>query len=158
MISREWLRHAATGVIGGTAARRAQSLIAPMRRGTPMLVLRNDGCMCCEPWADHVRERGLQVDLHESPDLDAVKARLGVPANLQSCHTGIVEGYVVEGHVPVDFILQMLEEAPEITGITVPDLPIGSPGMEGANPEPFDVVAFGPSEADRYVVGSVALG
>lgn len=158
MIRREWIRHAAAAVVGGATVTRAESLIAPMRRGIPMLVLRSDGCACCAPWADHVRERGFEVHMHDSPDLEAVKERLGVPIDLQSCHTGIVEGYVVEGHVPADFIRRMLEEAPEITGITVPGMPVGAPGREGENPEPFDIVAFGPREGDRYVLGSVTPG
>jgi len=84
------------------------------------------------------------VDVHDADDLSAVKAEHQVPDDLQSCHTALVEGYVVEGHVPVAEIERMLAERPKIVGIAVPGMPIGSPGMEvdGYDPQPFDVIAF----------------
>lgn len=77
-------------------------------------------------------------------DLDAVPERQRVPAALRSCHTAVVDGYLVEGHVPAAVIHRMLRERPKITGIAVPGMPAGSPGMESPNPEAYDVVAFGP--------------
>ncbi|MCZ8375850.1 MAG: DUF411 domain-containing protein [Beijerinckiaceae bacterium] len=77
-------------------------------------------------------------------DLAAVKTRAGVPENLQSCHTAFIEGYVVEGHVPIEAIEKMLASKPLILGVSVPDMPGGSPGMEviGTNPDPFKVISF----------------
>ncbi len=75
-------------------------------------------------------------------DLAPVKRSAGVPANLESCHTAFIEGYVVEGHVPVAAIDKMLAERPEIVGLSVPGMPIGSPGMPGPDPEPFSVIEF----------------
>lgn len=77
-------------------------------------------------------------------DLTAVKNQYNVPGNLQSCHTAIVDGYVIEGHVPVEEIERLLAERPDVTGLAVPGMPLGSPGMEaaGAEPQPYDVIAF----------------
>jgi hypothetical protein len=75
-------------------------------------------------------------------DLGPIKRKLGVPRALQSCHTAVVEGYVIEGHVPADLIRKMLDEKPEIAGLAVPGMPMGSPGMEGATRERYDVLTF----------------
>lgn len=87
------------------------------------------------------------------PDVSPMKRRFGVPSDLTSCHTAVVDGYVVEGHVPADVMLRMLTERPDIAGITVAGMPPGSPGMESANPQPFDVVAFD-TRGGRYVYAS----
>jgi hypothetical protein len=84
------------------------------------------------------------VTVHDVQDLAAVKARYGVPTQLESCHTAIVDGYVIEGHVPLAEIKRLLAERPALAGIAVPGMPAGSPGMEvaGAASQPFDVIAF----------------
>lgn len=74
--------------------------------------------------------------------LAAIKAEHGVPVRLQACHTGVVEGYVIEGYVPADVMRRLLEERPDVVGLAVPGMPVGSPGMEGPNPQPYNVVAF----------------
>ena len=86
----------------------------------------------------------MQVDTHNAVDLTAVKAEHQVPADLQSCHTAIVDGYVIEGHVPIEDIRRLLAERPDISGLAVPGMPIGSPGMEveGYADQPFDVLAY----------------
>jgi len=71
-----------------------------------------------------------------------IKAELGVAPELGSCHTAVVEGYVIEGHVPADAIARLLEERPNIVGLAVPGMPVGSPGMEGPNPQPYEILAF----------------
>lgn len=159
MLRRDWLLHTmgATAVLA--AGVRPRGLSASRFAPTPLFALRNPGCGCCEGWAEHLRERDFEVHLHESPDLQAVKDRLGVPADLRGCHTGLVEGYIVEGHVPGEFVRRLLDEAPEVAGLAVPGMPMGSPGMEGPTPEAFDVVAFGAAgEMERYVFGSVTPG
>ena len=96
-----------------------------------------------------------EVHLHDSPDLTAVKERLGIEEDLRGCHTGIVEGYVIEGHVSAEFVRRRLDETPDLAGIAVPGMPIGSPGMEGAGARPYGVIAFGArGDADRYVFGT----
>ena len=93
-------------------------------------------------WVAHLEANGFTVKTTDVRDLNAVKTEAGVPAVLSSCHTALVDGYVVEGHVPADDVKRLLSERPAIAGISVPGMPIGSPGMEGPNPQPFDVVAF----------------
>lgn len=109
-------------------------------------VTKDPSCGCCGAWADHVRAAGFPVRIVESEDVDALKARLGVPAELASCHTAEVEGYVVEGHVPATALTRLLAERPPATGLAVPGMPAGSPGMEypGTVSEAYEVVLFGP--------------
>jgi hypothetical protein len=94
-----------------------------------------------------MEDNGYTVKIENVPDLTAVKNQHGVPPQLQSCHTAIVDGYVIEGHVPAAEVDRLLSERPDIAGIAVPGMPIGSPGMEvdGAEAQPFQVFAFGPS-------------
>ena len=93
----------------------------------------------------HLRNAGFNATKVNVRDLDAVKRKHGVTSSLGSCHTAVVDGYVVEGHVPADVIWQLLKERPDVIGIAVPDMPIGSPGMEvpGKPAQPFNVLAFG---------------
>ena len=109
-----------------------------------VMVYKSPTCGCCGKWADHLKANGFQVQLKDVEDIMAVKARYGVPNDLASCHTAIVDGYVVEGHVPAKEVQRLLSERPPIKGIAVPGMPVGSPGMEvpGAPPQPFNVVAF----------------
>lgn len=95
-----------------------------------MLVHKSATCGCCSAWVDHMRAAGFRVDVRDVDDLDAVKARVGVPAGKGSCHTAEVGGYFVEGHVPARDIKQLLAEKPEARGLVVPGMPVGSPGME----------------------------
>ncbi|MEM9177412.1 MAG: DUF411 domain-containing protein, partial [Myxococcota bacterium] len=96
---------------------------------------------------EHLREAGFAVESMDLRDLTAVKAESGVGRDLASCHTALVDGYVLEGHVPASDVARLLAERPAITGLAVPGMPIGSPGMEHPDPsrhEPYDVIAFGP--------------
>jgi hypothetical protein len=92
----------------------------------------------------HLRAKGFEVKTNEVgiDESYAVKKKHGVPRNLWSCHTGIVEGYVIEGHVPGEVISRLLKEKPAVAGVGVPGMPTGSPGMEGANARPYDVFTF----------------
>lgn len=105
-------------------------------------VYKSPSCGCCGKWVDHLQASGFQVNVVDQQDLSAVKAAHGVASDLASCHTAIVEDYVVEGHVPADLIHRLLEERPQVAGLAVPGMPVGSPGMEGPNPQPYDVIAF----------------
>lgn len=93
---------------------------------------------------DHLRQHGFTIKAENTTDLRPVKRKHGVPAELESCHTGLVDGYVVEGHVPADLIVRLLRERPKIAGLAVPGMPMGSPGMEvpRSRPERYDVVMF----------------
>lgn len=107
---------------------------------------RDAGCGCCLEWADHAAT-GLDAEVKpENADMQMVKDLHGVPANLRSCHTMIVDGYVIEGHVPAEAIRTLLREKPDnVTGLAVPGMPVGSPGMEHQDiKQPYQVIAFGP--------------
>ena len=105
-------------------------------------VYKSPTCGCCVKWADQLKASGFPVETINVRDVVPVKVQNGVPRELGSCHTALVDGYVVEGHVPVEDILRMLRERPAVKGIGVPGMPIGSPGMEGPNPQPYKVYAF----------------
>jgi hypothetical protein len=114
-------------------------------RSTDPLVItvyKSPTCGCCVKWIDHLEAGGLAVEAIDVDNLDWVKKENGVPAQLVSCHTALIDGYVIEGHVPVEDVIRLLEERPDVAGLAVPKMPIGSPGMEGPNPEPYDVLAF----------------
>jgi hypothetical protein len=117
-----------------------------------MVVTKDPSCGCCRAWAEHVRAAGFPVEIVESASVARLKARLGVPQDLAGCHTAEVGGYVVEGHVPAAAIRRLLEERPAGTGLAVPGMPVGSPGMEveGSPPETYEVILFGPSGRRRF--------
>ena len=140
MISRrDWLSMVAGGLALGLAGRPALAL----PRRAAVRVYKSPTCGCCGKWVTHLRDHGFQVEVEDVADISAVKTRLGVPGRLASCHTAVVEDYVVEGHVPAADVRRLLDERPEALGIAVPGMPVGSPGMEvGDRKDPYDVVAF----------------
>lgn len=109
-------------------------------------VTKDPNCGCCAGWVEHLRKAGFAVEVRDVPDVDRVKARLGVPSDLSACHTAEVAGYVIEGHVPATALRRLLAEKPNAKGLAVPGMPAGSPGMEapdGASDE-YSVILFGP--------------
>jgi hypothetical protein len=131
-------------------ARVAASQIADEDR-TEIVVYKTPTCGCCTAWEEYLEENGFRVTSVVQNDLSMAKQMNGVPASMQSCHTGVVEGYTIEGHVPADVIRKLLAERPAVQGIAVPGMPIGSPGMEHPSgyTEPYEVFTFdasGPRE------------
>jgi hypothetical protein len=118
-----------------------------------MQVYKSPTCGCCSKWVDHVRQGGFDVKVTELDDsaLDALKTKHGVPRTAQSCHTGLVNGYVIEGHVPVAEVQRLLKERPAVAGIAVGGMPLGSPGMEvsGQKPQTYNVVTFDKAGATK---------
>lgn len=113
-------------------------------------IYKSPSCGCCVKWATHLRANGFQTRLEDRDDLQSIKSARGVPATLQSCHTAIIGDYTIEGHVPARDIKLLLALEPEALGLAVPDMPIGSPGMEmGAEKEPFASYLF---TKDGYAV------
>ncbi len=107
-------------------------------------VYKSPTCGCCNKWIEHLESNGFSVNATDVPDLAPIKAENRVPRRLASCHTAIVDGYLVEGHVPAIDVHRLLRERPKVSGLAVPGMPIGSPGMEGPNPERYQVLSFGP--------------
>lgn len=132
-------------VLGLSAAGLGFMLLArPAFSASPVVeVARSPSCGCCGAWIAHMRVEGFSVNDRLVDDLSPLKARLGVPAGLQSCHTAMVDGYVVEGHVPAREVRRLLEERPAAIGLAVPGMPAGSPGMETDGPaDSYEVVLF----------------
>ncbi len=107
----------------------AASTAAP-KKLPAMSVYKNVGCTCCDLWVQHLRKAGFTVQVQELENMAPTKQRVGIPAAMGSCHTGEVDGYFVEGHVPVEDVLRLLAQRPDAKGLTVPGMPLGSPGME----------------------------
>jgi hypothetical protein len=114
------------------------------QKGPAIQVYKDPTCGCCSLWVEHLRKAGFSATVNDVENMDAIKTKHGVPRQTRSCHTAIVGGYVIEGHVPVADVQRLLKERPAIVGIGVPGMPIGSPGMEVASvkPQPYDVLAF----------------
>lgn len=107
-------------------------------------VWKSPTCSCCSKWVEHLKANGFRVEVHNEGQMNPLKTKLGIPQGLASCHTARVDGYLVEGHVPASDIKRLLAERPNGRGLAVPDMPIGSPGMEqGDRTEAFEVVLFG---------------
>jgi len=145
-----WLGSAAlvagAGVASGWLLAGSPASAAPVLR-----VFRSPSCGCCGAWVAYMAERGFEVSVEMRDDLAPVKARHGVPAALEACHTALVDGYVIEGHVPADDVLRLLAERPAATGLAVAGMPVGSPGMEqGGMAEPYQVVLFGPQRTTLW--------
>lgn len=115
-----------------------------------VVLYKNPNCGCCGKWADHMREAGFSVREVSTQQMNIVRDEAGVPRELGSCHTALIDGYVVEGHVPASDVRRLLEERPLVSGISVPGMPLGSPGMEGPyEPESYEVLTFGGIEGTQ---------
>lgn len=139
----------------------AAALPSPMlaRAATAPLVevYKNEGCGCCEGWIEHLKAHGFAVRAQNVGDTGAYRQKFGIPNDLGSCHTGFVQGYAFEGHVPAADIKRLLAEKPKARGLAVPSMPLGSPGMEGQRKDPYDVFLVkldGSASVYRHYSGS----
>jgi len=107
------------------------------------------GCGCCDLWAEHLRRNGFSVSVRAVPDLTPVRLKYGIPDIFGTCHTALVEGYAIEGHVPAADIQRLLRSKLKVAGLAVPAMPAGSPGMEGPRSDPYDVLTFDRNGATR---------
>lgn len=117
---------------------------------TPATLYKNPNCQCCENYASYLDKNGFNVKVIATDDLPRIQQEHNVPPNLEGCHTMLVNGYVVDGLVPVDVVKRMLRERPPITGITLPGMPAGAPGMMGEKQGPFVIYAFGNGQPSVY--------
>ncbi|MCD0503319.1 DUF411 domain-containing protein [Bordetella petrii] len=126
----------------GLALAPAAAVAAPS--ASTVEIWKSPTCGCCTDWVAHLQENGFQVQVREVPSTSPVRDRLGIPAEYASCHTGLVDGYALEGHVPAADIQRLLRERPAAVGLAVPGMPLGSPGMDGPEYEgrkhPYDVL------------------
>jgi hypothetical protein len=113
----------------------------PPDRLTDITVYRSASCGCCKKWEDHLRANGFTTKDVVQDDLSEIKAESGVPAKLVSCHTALVGGYVIEGHVPAADIQRLLREKPKLIGLSAPGMPGGAPGMDTSH-DPYEVLSF----------------
>lgn len=135
---RQWL--ATLPVLGA-------ALVAPRlvyaAASTPIEVWKDPSCGCCHDWIEHMQANGFAFTIHDSGNT-AVRARLGLPQKLGSCHTALVGGYLIEGHVPASDVRALLQQKPQALGLAVPGMPVGSPGMDGPaygnRRDPYDVL------------------
>lgn len=118
-----------------------------------MTVYKSDSCGCCGGWVEHMRRSGYQVRVVHTDDLAPIKQQLNVPQSLWSCHTAVIDGKIVEGHVPATAVRTFLKTSGEARGVGVGGMPIGSPGMEapGHASEPYDVMSFGAGAPTRFM-------
>jgi hypothetical protein len=143
MNSRQSARRRLLGLTAGAAALAALSPLASAARGPLVQVWKSPTCGCCKDWIALLEKDGFTVKSFDEGNT-AARQRAGIPLKLGSCHTALVGGYAVEGHVPVRDIRRLLAEKPDAVGITVPGMPIGSPGMDGreygGRKDPYDVL------------------
>lgn len=107
-----------------------------------IIVYQSRTCGCCKKWVSHLKDNGFKVKSELMDDISSVKVGLKIPMQVTSCHTAVINGYVVEGHVPAIAIKKLLKEKPKLKGLAVPGMPMGSPGMEGSYDEPYSVISF----------------
>lgn len=136
-------RRHALHLLAAAASMAALPAMATKPAKTPMEVWKDPNCGCCKDWIEIMEKSGFDVKVHEVGN-SAVRAKLGLPAQYGSCHTALVGGYVVEGHVPAADVRKLLQEKPKALGITAPGMPVGSPGMDGpeygGRKDPYDVL------------------
>ncbi|KIU52620.1 MULTISPECIES: DUF411 domain-containing protein [Pseudomonas] len=127
------------------------AMSALAQAGQTIDVYRDPNCGCCKEWISHLRDNGFSVNDHVEPNMSAVKQRLGVAPRLASCHTGVIDGKFVEGHVPAEQI-QLLAKRPDLRGLAVPGMPMGSPGMEmGDHKDAYQVIGLTRDGTDEVV-------
>lgn len=124
----------------GVTTAAAPTVVTPKK--PTITVYKDPNCGCCKNWIEHLIKHGYRVDAKDTPDMPQIKNTLGVPGSLTSCHTAVVEGYLIEGHVPAADIDRLLATKPRVKGLAVPGMPMGSPGMEGGTKQHYQVIAF----------------
>lgn len=143
MIMKRWFSRLSLGLL-------LAALFAPAALASNAFDVYSDpSCGCCGAWVTYMRAHGYTVTVHQDQSMAVVKARFHVPARAMSCHTALIDGYVVEGHVPVEDIRRLLAERPDAIGLAAPGMPMGSPGMEMGVPERYDVVLIGRDGSTR---------
>jgi hypothetical protein len=130
---------AAVSLLAANVGIRAETPAKP----ADIVVYRSPSCTCCGKWVGHLKQNNFKVQDNVTDDVQALKNKHGVTPELASCHTAIVDGYVIEGHVPAEDIVKLLKTKPKVIGLSAPGMPVGTPGMEmGDKKDAYDVVSF----------------
>lgn len=109
----------------------------------PITVYRSPTCSCCGKWIEHLKQNNFDVKEVQTDEIQAIKEKNHIPEAMQSCHTGVVNGYAIEGHVPADDIKELLKTKPKVLGLAVPEMPMGTPGMEmGDKKDAYNTMSF----------------
>ena len=141
-----WNRRTAAGMLVSVALLLASGAQADPAQAAELPVVKvwkTPTCGCCGKWVRHMEAAGFRVEVTDVSNVDPVKTANGIPLNLASCHTALVGGYAIEGHVPASDVRRLLKEKPDILGLTAPGMPPGSPGMDVPGSPPFDVLSIG---------------
>jgi hypothetical protein len=139
----------AAGLIGGATGIPLLNAEPAVNRGKVTLY-KNPDCGCCQGYADHLRDNGFEVKTVPTNDLLLMGQKYGIPDELAPCHISLIDGYVVGGHIPVEVVNRLLSEKPQITGINLPGMPEGMPGMPGKKPGPLQIYEIGKGPPKVY--------
>lgn len=128
------------GIVWGVSNQdRTGEVIDPAKK---VVIYKSPTCGCCVKYVSYLEDNGYNVEVNTTKDMDSIKSEYGVPVDMESCHTAIFGDYVVEGHIPLEVVDELLASNPEIRGIALPDMPAGSPGMPGTKVEPFKIYSL----------------
>jgi len=149
MLNRKWLLSLGAVIITGSVGAGIYTAVNPSPTDTlapetlQITSYRSPTCGCCHAWVEHLEAAGFTVKDNVTDDISSIKKQYDIPQDLASCHTAVINGYVVEGHIPAADIKRLLREKPDVAGIAVPGMPIGSPGMESGDiKQPYSVFTF----------------
>jgi hypothetical protein len=134
---RDWIRSSLAGAATLLITKRVDAAPPPV-----ITVYKDPGCECCAKWVKHLSANGFVSTVRDVKNMDEIKKAMNVPEKLQSCHTAVVDRYVIEGHVPASTIKKFLAQKPASIGLAAPGMPMGSPGMEGGPVDHYDIIAF----------------
>lgn len=136
---RQFLTNGALATLGLLVAGR---VAVAQRAKVSMVVYKSPSCGCCGKWVEHIEANGIAVEVKSMDDLTPIKRQYKVTTALQSCHTAVIAGYVIEGHVPASDIKRLLAEKPKVVGLTIPGMPQSAPGMDMTPFKPYEVLSF----------------
>jgi len=136
---------------GGSESTTSSTIEALPENAVTAVVFRSATCGCCKSYEDYLRRHGFGVTSEMTEEMDSVKSVHGIPDDAESCHTTVIGDYVVEGHVPVEAIEKLLDEGPDIDGISVPGMPLNSPGMGEPDGQPLEVLSINDGATAPFV-------
>jgi hypothetical protein len=126
--------------------------VTPTGKAGSVTVYKSESCGCCVGYIGELEKNGFEVNVVNTADMSAIKQKYGVPRDMQSCHTSVIDGYFIEGHVPIEAVNKLLSEKPAVDGIALPNMPAGSPGMPGVKSEPFKVYSIDDGKSSEFVI------